>query len=281
MRRLGLCVPFVVLALIGCGSSGGGGTGGSGGGAGSTGKGGAGGAGAKGGAGGGSAGASGNAGATGNAGAGGGSAGASGNAGAGGGSAGAAGSSAGGHAGGGAGGGTAGANGGAGNGGAGGGLAACGSAIQQGEQCSTISGSATGACVAVAASAATAPTPGGGSVANGTYELTSSTFYGTLPDGGGSSDGDFGTRRETFVVKNATASSFTLDQFQAQGGQTASEEGSVTISGSMVTYTQSCPAPGDGGNNGGSAGFTATGTTFTLIMNKSGGTLVRVYTKTS
>jgi hypothetical protein len=122
-------------------------------------------------------------------------------------------------------------------------------------------------------------------VANGTYQLTSSTFYGTLPDASGSSDGDFGTRRETFVVSAATATSFTLDQFQAQGNESASEQGTVTISGSgaasMVTYTQTCPTPGDGGNNGGSAGYTSNATSFTLIMNKNGGTLVRVYTKVS
>ena len=85
MRRLGMYVPFVVLALIGCGSSVGGGTGGAGGAAGASGKGGA--AGAKGGA----SGTGGSAAVSGKGGAGGGSAGASGNAGAGGGSAGASG----------------------------------------------------------------------------------------------------------------------------------------------------------------------------------------------
>ena len=68
MRRLGLCVPFVVLALIGCGSSDGGATGGA---AGASGKGGA--AGAKGGA----SGTGGSAGVSGSGGAGGGSGGAS------------------------------------------------------------------------------------------------------------------------------------------------------------------------------------------------------------
>ena len=174
-------------------------------------------------------------------------------------------------------GGAAGTSGAAGSGGAGGALAACGDAIQQGEQCSTISGAATGPCVAVVPSSATAPTPAGGAVANGTYELTSSTFYGTLPDSG-TSTGDFSTRRETYVVKSATATSFTLDQFQAEGTYSASEEGTVAISGSTATYTQTCPAPGDGGNNGGSAGFTSNGTTFTLIMNTNAGTLVRIYT---
>ena len=39
------------------------------------------------------------------------------------------------------------------------------------------------------------------------------------------------------------------------------------------------PPPADGGNNDGSAGFTANSTTFTLILSKNGGTLIRVYTK--
>jgi hypothetical protein len=127
----------------------------------------------------------------------------------------------------------------------------------------------------------TAPTAAGGPVSNGTYQLTASTFYGTLPDAAGSGDGDLQTRRETFIVTNATSSSFTLEQFQASGTQTSSEEGTVAISGTMVTYTPTCPPPADGGNNGGSAGFTASGTTFTLILPKNGGTLVRVYTKQS
>jgi hypothetical protein len=48
-----------------------------------------------------------------------------------------------------------------------------------------------------------------------------------------------------------------------------------------VTYTQTCPAPGDGGDHGGSAGYTATSTSFTLLLPKNNGVLVRVYTKTS
>ena len=261
MRRVGLLVSLsTVLVAYGCGGSGGGGTGG------------AGGTSAKGGAGGGSAGASGNAGATGHAGAGGGNAGASDNAGAGGGSAGASGSA-------GAGGGSAGTTG---NGGAGGAVAACGDGTGQGDTCNTISGSAAGPCVVTTMSADTAPTALGGSVSNGTYELTSSTFYGTLPDGASSDDGDFGTHRETLLVYVQTATSFNLDQFRVSGTRQDIDQGTVAISGTTVTHTQTCPAPGDGGDSGGSAGFTATSSAFTLIETRgSGGILVKVYTKTS
>lgn len=176
--------------------------------------------------------------------------------------------------------GSGGTNGGAGNGGAGGALAVCGDATGVGETCSTIVGAATGPCVVTMMSSGTAPTPAGGSISNGTYEMTSSTFYGTLPDAGNGQDsGDLSTRRETFVVTGASASSFTLEQFRVDGAQIESEEGTVSVSGTMVTYAPSCPPPHDGGNNGGSAGFTATATTFTLIISENGGTLVRVYTK--
>jgi hypothetical protein len=130
-------------------------------------------------------------------------------------------------------------------------------------------------------SSGTPPVADGGAVANGTYELTSSTFYGTLPDASANNDFDYETRRETFVVANATTTSFTLDQFRVDGTENSSEQGTVAISGSMVTYTPTCPPPGDGGNNGGSAGFKSDGTTFTLIISKAAGTLVRIYAKTS
>jgi hypothetical protein len=225
-------------------------------------------------------GAAGSAGASGNAGAGGGNAGASGNAGAGGGSAGASGSAGAGGGSAGAGGGSAGASGSAGNGGAGGGLA-CGDGTGQGDQCNTIVGSATGPCVVTTMSADTAPTPAGGSVSSGNYQLTSSTFYGTLPDGAASSDGDFGTHRETFLIYVQSATSFNLDQFRADGTQNSSDQGMVSISGTTLTYTQTCPAPGDGGSSGGSASYTATSSAFTLMIAKNGGVLVKVYTKVS
>lgn len=231
MRRFGLGVALLALALNGCGSSGAGGTGGSGGG----------GAGAKGGTTGtgGAAGSNGIAGANGDAGAGGGT------------------------------------------GGAGGALPLCGDGAEAAEQCSSLTGYVTGGfCIPTNILSATAPTPEGGTVSNGTYQLGSSIFYGTLPDAaGGNLTGDFATRRESFVITNATATSFTLDQYALDGTQASSEEGTVAVSGTTVTYTRTCPQPGDGGDNGGSAGFTATATTFTLFMSEDGGTLVRIYGK--
>ncbi|HVV49663.1 MAG TPA: hypothetical protein VHO06_08390, partial [Polyangia bacterium] len=182
--------------------------------------------------------------------------------------------------GGGAGTGATGTGGGAGAGGAGGALA-CGDATGTGDACNTIVGSATGPCVVTTMSADTTPTAAGGSVSSGTYQLTASTYYGTLPDGAASSDGDFGTHRETFLVYVQTATSFNLDQFQADGTRTDVDQGAVTISGTSLTYTQTCPAPGDGGAGGGTVGYTATSSSLTLIIPKGSGMLVKVYTKTS
>jgi hypothetical protein len=226
MRRFGLGVALLALALNGCGSSGALGAGGSGGG---------GGAGAKGGT-------------TGT----GGSAGSNGSAGTGGGT-----------------------------GGAGGALPLCGDGAGAAVQCSSLTGYVTGGfCTPTNILSATAPTPEGGTVSNRTYQVGSSIFYGTLPDAAtGNLTGDFAARRGTFVITNATATSFTLDQYTLDGTQASSEEGTVAISGTTVTYTRSCPPPGDGGNDGGSAGFTATATTFTLFMPEDGGTLVRGYGK--
>jgi len=160
-----------------------------------------------------------------------------------------------------------------------GGLAACGDSTGTGHSCSSITAGATGPCVTPTVSGGSAPTPMGGSVAAGTYNLTASTFYGTLPDSGGQS-GDFQTDREAFIVKNPTATSFTLDQVRVSGSMTETDEGTVAISGTTVTYTPTCPPPGDGGNQGGSASFTATSAAFTLIQTESGGgTLVKIYTK--
>ena len=123
-------------------------------------------------------------------------------------------------------------------------------------------------------STATAPTPAGGTIVAGTYNLSSSTFYG--PADGGNGQGDV---RKTLVASSVTATSFTLDETDMSGARVDRTHGTVAISGTTVTYTPSCPAPGDGGDNGGSASFTATSTTFTLIDSKSGGTRVEVYTK--
>jgi hypothetical protein len=158
-------------------------------------------------------------------------------------------------------------------GGAGGMLAACGTdtSASSGDTCNTVV--ADGPCVTVQVSAAAAPTPAGGTIVAGTYRLTSETFYGAA---GGNQQDD---RRETYVVSGVTALGFTLDQSRTSGTHVERSRGTVVVSGTTVTLTPTCPPPGDGGNNGGSAQFTATANTFSLIQAKNGGTDVSVYTK--
>jgi hypothetical protein len=158
-------------------------------------------------------------------------------------------------------------------GGSGGMLAACGTdtSASSGDTCN--SAVADGPCVTVQVSGAAAPTPAGGTITAGTYRLTSATFYGT---GGGNQQGD---RRQTFVVSAVTALAFTLDQIQTSGTRVDRAHGPVVVSGTTVTFTPTCPPAGDGGDNGGSAQFTATASTFSLFESKNGGTQVSVYTK--
>lgn len=269
MRRLGLLVSLsLVFAAYGCGSSGGGGTGGGGG---ATATGGAGGASAKGG----TTGTGGNAGTGGNGGTAGG-AGAT----ATGGAAGGAGATATGGAAGGAGskgtGGAAGAAGATGTGGAGGALATCGNAVGGGDQCSSVTASATGPCVTPVMATGAVPTALGGTFTAGTYELTATNVYVTSDAG---QTGGEEVSRQTFIVSNVTSSGFTLQQIEASGTATSRDQGTVAISGTTATFTKTCPPPGDGGDQGGSAMFTATSTAVTLITNHGSTVVVQTYTK--
>ena len=255
------------------------GAGGAGGMAGAAGRGGSGGAAGAAGAAGsaGAAGAAGRGGSGGTAGAAGGTAGAAGGtAGAAGGTAGAAGGAAG-AAGGAAGaaGGTAGAAGGAAGQGGTGGLAVCGtnSNPSSGLTCNALD--ATGPCVTPTRSTGTPPTPtGGGQIAAGTYDLTSTTIFAS--GDGGNNDED--PRRETvFVVGDGT-----VQTAHASGTNVERQNGTASVAGTQLTFTPTCPAPGDGGSNngGGTFGYNVTATTFSIIEPANGGgTRVSVYTR--
>lgn len=250
MRGTTFLVSFMItLGLIGCGGSSGGGTGGAaGGGSGGHGGSGFGGAGGHAGSG---------AGATG------------------GGTAGSGGSStagSGGHGGGGAGGIGGGA---AGTGGTGGVLAACGTSTgpNSGDTCNAID--ATGACVTPTAGTGTPPTPTGGPIQVGTYDLVSATRY-LGPDGGTINTQPL---RETIVI-SADGSGFTYDEVSISGLRRSRQHGTATNTGTPLTDTLTCPPPGDGGTKSASLGYTANGTTFTLFVSEGGGgTSVNVYMK--
>jgi hypothetical protein len=161
--------------------------------------------------------------------------------------------------------------------GADGGGATCGTSTEAniGVGCNTVD--ATGPCVLATAGTGTVPTPAGGTIQGGTYDLTSLTVYSTSD---ASVQVNEVPRRGTLVIPAVTTGTFTIQMTQSTGATVERQAGSVVVSGNDVMFTPTCPAPGDAGDSGGSAAFTATATTFTLFeMGDSGIVNVNVYTK--
>ena len=159
--------------------------------------------------------------------------------------------------------------------GGGGTVGLCGDSTDTGSGDTCNTAPLLGPCVSVQISTATAPTPAGGTIVAGTYNLTSWTVYTTADSGTNQQS----SRRETLVVSGVVGATFTLDQAQVSGTATDRAHGTVVSTGTMVTFTPTCPPAGDGGDKGGSASYTATATTFSLIESKNGDTSVKVYTK--
>jgi hypothetical protein len=134
----------------------------------------------------------------------------------------------------------------------------------------------TGPCVIEMIGSGAPPAATGGQIVAGTYDLTSRTAY-NVPDGGNGSGND---RRETVVVMGS-GNTFTIQMTQASGTSRERQSGTITTSGTMLTFTQTCPVPDpDGGDNGGTVGYDATATTFTIHDMGGNGTLrLNVYTK--
>src|SRR5205085_4821789 len=122
-----------------------------------------------------------------------------------------------------------------------------------------------------------APTPLGGTILAGTYVLTSEIIY-QAADAGAIDDEP---RRETVVVSSLAEASFRIDQADASGTQLHRSGGTVVFANTVtLTYAATCPPTADGGDNGGgSAGFTATASSFTLFEPRGAGTRVQVFTK--
>jgi len=175
-------------------------------------------------------------------------------------------------------------SGGAGTGGSagtGGTTGACGigSGTSTGDTCNSVA--LNGPCVTPQLSTGTAPTGMGGPIGNGTFVLTSETLYADPDAGITAADGGLtqADRRQTFVLSNATSTSFTLDQATISGTRTGRSHGTAAVAGAMVTFTPTCPPPTDGGDDGNTGTFTATLTTITLIQSTAAGTVVSMYTK--
>jgi hypothetical protein len=156
-------------------------------------------------------------------------------------------------------------------------LAACGTSTSPsvGESCNTVD--ATGPCVTAVLGTGTPPSPAGGAIAAGIYDLTSEIVY---PTGDAGVELGEESRREVLAASSVTNTTLTVQMTQASGTTVVRQSGPVAISGAQVSFTPTCPPPGDAGDNGGSAGFTATATTFTLFDGGDNGALrVSLYKK--
>jgi hypothetical protein len=112
---------------------------------------------------------------------------------------------------------------------------------------------------------------------DGTYVATSITDY-LGPSGTPSETGNY--KQQVILFNAGTIEMHELD-FSVGGPDCGSSQtGTVTFAGNQATLTPTCPA---GSNNGGSATYSATPTTFTLFDPPQGGgrtfTRVTVLTK--
>jgi hypothetical protein len=140
-----------------------------------------------------------------------------------------------------------------------------------GSGCNTLE--ATGPCVIETLGTGSAPAPGGGTIAAGTYDLTSMVRYVGADGGTDMSD----SRHASLAVSAVIANSFSLQITEISGSTVRRQAGVVIASGTQVAFTPACPLGGDGG---GTAGYTATSTTFTLFDTSNSGDLrLSVYTK--
>jgi hypothetical protein len=159
-----------------------------------------------------------------------------------------------------------------GTGGAGGALAACGNATgpAKGETCNSVT--AMGPCVTVTSSTAAPPSPAGGTLTAGTYNLIAVTDY-VAADAAAPVVGD---ARQTLVLSNVTATSLTLDEAISSGTFLYRSSGTVAIDGVNSNYTETCT----GDNPVQPTQFTATSSGLTLFQQQDNGDLrVTVFTK--
>jgi hypothetical protein len=105
--------------------------------------------------------------------------------------------------------------------------------------------------------AAAQPPAAGGSIANGTYWLTSRTEY-TGP--GGAAGPLMEVMRAVYSFNNGVLQMATFNPGACSINR---QEGTIAVSGVGITYTNTCGC--SGGGCGGSTSYTATATTFSLV----------------
>jgi hypothetical protein len=122
------------------------------------------------------------------------------------------------------------------------------------------------------------PTAAGGTIEVGTYDLVNITIY----------PGDSGTiqvlspARKTVTIAHGTAGAFDIQEADAAGTYERRQNGTLTTSSAMITFTQACPST-DAGNASGTVGYTFTpGATATLaVIEPHGGipSIIELYQK--
>ncbi|HVV16986.1 MAG TPA: hypothetical protein VHH90_07265 [Polyangia bacterium] len=159
------------------------------------------------------------------------------------------------------------------------GLAACGTDndTSEGLTCTTLD--ATGGCVTATISHDPPPTAAGGNIQQGTYDLVSITAY---PGDAGSAADVLSPVRKTVVLTNGTANVLNLAEADLSGSFLRRQTGTLSTSGTTLTFTQACPAA-DAGSGSGTASYTfAPGATPTLTVienHDTHGMVVEVYQK--
>jgi hypothetical protein len=158
-------------------------------------------------------------------------------------------------------------------------VALCGSDTDPSEGLTCGSLVATGNCVTASTNTGAPPAPGGGTIQTGTYDLISITVY----------PGDSGTVqvlspvRKTVTVAHGTAGAYDTQEVDVSGSYVRRQNGSITTSAAMLTFTQTCPTTDGGNNANGTAGYTVTtGNMATLTVFEpqgSSATVVEVYQK--
>jgi hypothetical protein len=119
--------------------------------------------------------------------------------------------------------------------------------------------------VAAMTVAEAAPSPMGGTIADGMYALTAMTAYA----GPGGSTGDLGITASVVM----TIAGATMQQAGQINGQEKRYTSTFTTSGTTVMTMDTCPAP-----NTDTHSYTATSTALTVIDTASGYTLAQTYT---
>ncbi len=128
-----------------------------------------------------------------------------------------------------------------------------------------------GSTVTLTCANGAAPAAAGGTIVDGTYNLTAAVIYVGTADAGACASGAPSVEATLVVSSSGTV----VQVVASTGGVIATETDTLVVSGDQLTGTATC------GNSLGTVPFTATSTTLTVQKASSGSTIVEVYTLAS